>query len=179
MSPWRAAHLERWAAAVNPTKNNDERRLFQMAMNEPTIVFSEWVPWRERGRLKSRDGQPSMGVYVWAHSQVGSIPKASPYPEPPEELIYVGETNNVNVRPLGERRHHRLLHYVETIRPRDSTLKNLWISVFHVRPFQPGNAECLAMRAFTRYVEDLVYWKYVQRWGKRPALDYKKGKDKP
>lgn len=28
------------------------------------------------------------------------------------------------------------------------------------------------VRTFTRYVEDLIYWQYVQRYGKRSALDY-------
>ncbi|HKZ76966.1 MAG TPA: hypothetical protein VJ124_01480 [Pyrinomonadaceae bacterium] len=66
----------------------------------PPIVFSEWVPWHERGRLKTPDGQPSMGVYLWARFAHGLPPTGHPYPGLPKELIYVGETNDLNVRPL-------------------------------------------------------------------------------
>ena len=80
-------------------------------MVEPDIRFSQWALWRERESLKSPDGQPSMGAYLWGHFPSGP-PAASPYPELPKELIYVGETNDLNTRPLGGTRHHRLKHYL-------------------------------------------------------------------
>ena len=84
----------------------------------------------------------------------------------------------MNARPLGVegQRHHRLTHYRRTY-PADKELGCLYVSVFHVRPFRRRDSVCHAYRAFTRYVEDLVYWEYTRRFGQRPALDYKTGKE--
>ena len=144
----------------------------------PPIVFSEWVPWHERGRLKTADGQPSMGVYLWARFEHSQRPTGRPYPELPVELIYVGETNDLNDRPLGAggQRHHRLRHYATRF-PKDHGYRYLYISVFHVHRFRRRDKHCNALRAFTRYVEDLVYWEYTRRFDERPALDYKTGKE--
>jgi len=124
------------------------------------------------------DNQPSMGVYLWSHYPKGQVPTGRPYPELPTELIYVGEANDVNVRPLGAegKRHHRLTHYRTTF-PGDKELECLYVSIFHVTRFRPRDRVCHAFRAFTRHVEALVYWEYTRRFDQRPALDYKTGKE--
>ena len=61
----------------------------------------------------------------------------------------------------------------------DPELENLYVSVFHVEPFKPGGGRSRLLRAYTRYVEDLIYWEYTRRFGRRAALDYKKGKSGP
>lgn len=149
-------------------------------IDPPPIVFSEWVRWGDRARLKAADGQPSPGVYLWARFAHPPKSGSHPYPDLPEELLYAGETKNLNVRPLGGRTsggtpHHRLAHYGDCF-PDDAARALLYVSVFHVIPFKQGDKQCL--RAFTRYVEDLIYWEYAKRYGKRARLDYKKGKDR-
>ena len=84
----------------------------------PQITFSKWAPWDKRECLRSRDGKPSMGVYLWAHFH--QAPDATRAPSVSDDAL------------------------------------------------------CRALRAYTRYVEDLIYWKYVEAFGKRAALDYKK-----
>ena len=118
-----------------------------------------------------------MGVYLWAHFTHGHRPAGPPYPDLPKRLIYVGETNDLNMRLLGPagRQHHRLRHYVT--RFRDEAFDCLYISVFHIEPFRQRDKRCNALRAYTRYVEDLVLWKYTEQFEERPALDYKTGKD--
>lgn len=138
------------------------------------IQFTEWVPWcGGRGRLKRPE--PSIGVYLWAHFAVPPAAAARPYPDLPKELIYVGETRNLNRRPLSGG-HHRLDHYRDKF-PDDWDLKSLYVSVFHIESVGRGRSHLL--RAFTRYVEDMIYWQYVQRFGERAALDYKRGKGGP
>ena len=140
-------------------------------LDHPAIKFSPWVPWQDRETLA--DGQQYMGVYLWAHFH--RKPDSTLVPSElslPEELIYVGETKNLNARPLSGTRHHRLEHYDDTY-PADRKYRYLYVSVFPVERYQ-DNARCRAIRAYTRYVEDLIYWRYVEAYGTRAALDYKK-----
>jgi hypothetical protein len=141
----------------------------------PPIEFSHWVPWKDRGSLK-RSGA-SMGVYLWAHFHDTNQAQSPPYPNWPRDLVYVGEANDVNVRPLGTagQRHHRLTHYRRMYQA-DSELRLLYISVFHILPFE-RDPHCHAMRAYTRFIESQVQWEYTQRHGERPALDFKTGKE--
>jgi hypothetical protein len=141
------------------------------------IQFSEWVPWLT-GREGIRQPIQSLGVYAWAHFQSSPDPNARPYPIIPEELIYVGETKDLNRRPLSGGSHHRLQHYRTTFKD-DSELRCLYVSVFHVEPYVSGGGRSRLLRAFTRYLEDKIYWEYVQKFGKRAALDYKTGKAGP
>jgi hypothetical protein len=147
-------------------------------MIETPLVFSQWVPWKERHLLKTADSYPPLGVYLWSYFSQAPKPTVLPYPDLPTALIYAGETKNLNVRPLGSHRHHRLLHYVDGF-PEDPGYTCLYVSVFHVDRFEPSDKWCLSLRAFTRYVEDRIYWEYTRRFGQRPALDYKNGKEKP
>jgi hypothetical protein len=143
----------------------------------PPVRFSPWTRWARRRELKSKDGQPSLGVYVWARFEQPPSSDARPYPDLPAEVIYVGQTNDLNVRPLGAHRHHRLASYRETYR-KDPTCERLYVSVHHVEPFVRADARSHALWAYTRYLEALIGWEYVQKYGRRPALDYKRGKDK-
>ena len=117
-----------------------------------------------------------MGVYMWARFANPPGPKSCPFPDLPKELIYVGEANDLNTRPLGRARHHRLAHYIDRF-PEDSGFALLYVSVCRIAPFRPSDKKCHALRAFTRYLEARVGWEYARRYGKRPFLDYKKGKD--
>ena len=140
----------------------------------PSIRFSSWTPWIRRQDLR-RTCPASAGVYLWARFSELPDNRLLPYPEIPAELIYVGETKNLHERPLSGA-HHRLAHYADCF-PEDGEKRCLYISVFPVAQFEATDPRCV--RAFTRYVEDLIYWEYARRYEKRAALDYKKGKDKP
>jgi hypothetical protein len=119
-------------------------------------------------------GSPCMGVYVWAHFRTPPSPDSRPFPRLPKELVYIGEANDLNVRPLTGR-HHRLKHYVDQFRDRD--YEHLYVSVCDVGPFRRSNAKCHALRAFTKYIEARIGWEYTRKFGRRPRLDYKKDKD--
>lgn len=88
----------------------------------------------------------------------------------------MGETNDWNVRPLGPKRHDGLAKYVEFF-PEDPNFAQLYVSVCEVVSFRPQDLECHAWRAFTRHLEARPGWEYTKRFGKRPLLDYKHGKD--
>ena len=119
-----------------------------------------------------------MGVYLWAYFEQAPKPGTPPYPNLPEELIYAGETKDLDARPLGSRRHHRLAHYLDTYCD-DCEFKCLYVSVFRVCCFGPNDEQAyLRLRAFTRYVEARIYWEYTERFGHRAALDYKKVRSK-
>lgn len=85
---------------------------------------------------------------------------------------------SLNRRPLSGNTHHRLVHYRARFKD-DPNLEKLYVSVFHIETFKPGGGRSRLLRAFTRYVEDLIYWEYARRFGQRAALDYKKGKGGP
>jgi hypothetical protein len=146
------------------------------AMDEPEVVFSSWMPWSGRAGLLATVPTPTMGVYVWARFATPPKPSARVYPDLPEELIYVGETNDLNIRPLGSRRHHRVANYVELF-PDDPKLRKLYVAVCRLAPFRPQDPECHAWRALTRYLEARIAWEYTKTFRRRPLLDYKRGKD--
>jgi hypothetical protein len=145
-------------------------------LTEPPVTFSPWTPWQERSRLRTPDAHATMGVYLWARFSTAPDASSFPYPDLREEVIYVGETNDLNVRPLGPTRHHRVTNYLELF-PDDPTLAQLHVAVCTVAPFRPQDAACHAWRAFTRYLEARIGWEYTKRFGRRPLLDYKRGKD--
>lgn len=137
----------------------------------PPIAFSPWVHWDDRPQLI--DEQQFMGMYLWAHFHQKPDQTIVPSERAlPEELIYVGETKNLNARPLRGLGHQRLEHYCD-IFPGDSNFSYLYVSVFRVECYEDSD-RCRGLRAYTRYVEDLIYWKYVEAHGRRAALDYKK-----
>lgn len=145
------------------------------AVADPTVTFSKWTLWGDRVHLRSEDGKPSMGVYLWARFEHPSAAEVPSYPELCQQIIYVGEANDLNVRPLGPR-HDRLEKY-EGLFPDDRNCKRLYVSVAHIRTFRRADRECHAMRAYTRFVEARIGWEYTKRFGRRPLLDYKRGKD--
>jgi hypothetical protein len=141
------------------------------------IAFSNWVVWDKRKELEKDEWRRSLGVYLWAHFHEPPDAKVHPYPELPRELVYVGETKDLNMRPLQGNAHQRLVHYGDTF-PRDRQSRRfLYVSVYHVQEYREDDERSKTLRAFTRYVEDKILWEYVQRYGKRAALDYKKKGD--
>jgi hypothetical protein len=145
-------------------------------MQQPDPKFSPWVQWDKRGSLKTAESIAVTGVYMWARFEHAPDPAIRPYPELPVELIYVGETNDLNARPLGNAIHHRLEHYDDRF-PDDPDHNHLYVSVCPVAPFVPRDKQCHTFRAFTRFLEAQVYWEYARRFDSRPGLDYKRGKD--
>jgi hypothetical protein len=143
------------------------------------IRFSEWVPWAERSSLRRPDG-PWLGLYLWGH--FGERPPKSriPYPDLPEEMIYVGETKHLDFRPLSGK-HHRLIHYCDTFED-DPTFTRLFLSIYRIHHFKGGyqtqEAQALypRLRVYTQYLEARLYWEYTERWQQVPKLHYKKGR---
>ena len=133
------------------------------------------MPWQDRRALQLND-QPSLGVYIWGHFHSTPTSKVE-YPDLPIELIYVGESKNLYTRLCSGSAHHRLTHYRATY-PLDSTLQHLYLAVFRIEPYVKGDQRCRALRAYTRYVEDRLYWEYVLKFGKKAALDYKARADR-
>lgn len=149
-----------------------------MTRSVPTpIRFSQWVLWADRGSLRRSDG-PWLGLYLWARFDRAPSPSAKPYPRLPEQIIYVGETKHLDLRPLAGR-HHRLAHYRDTF-PDDPHFRRLYLSVCRVHRFRNGYATEAArtlyprLRVYTQYIEARLYWDYTRRWGRPPALHYKK-----
>ncbi len=76
-------------------------------LSTPKIRFSAWVRWHDRAQLMN--GSPCMGICAWAHFSKRPSRGSRPFPDLPRQLIYVGEANGLNVRPLSGP-HHRLKH---------------------------------------------------------------------
>ena len=136
-------------------------------LSEPKIAFSHWVAWKDRADL--RTPKPMMGVYMWAHFHEPPDRTVHPYPTLPEELVYVGETNDLNARPLRGNRHQRLEHYRDTF-PADAKLDHLYVAVFRVREYQPDSPHRRTTRAFTQFAEGKLYWGYTRCYERRAAL---------
>ena len=146
-------------------------------IDAPPITFSEWTLWSDRARLRRGDGRPWLGLYLWGYFE-NIPPSGVPYPDLPEQVIYVGETKHLDRRPLTEP-HHRLVHYRDTFRD-DLNLDRLYLSICRVHSFPGGyrlpDAKTLydVLRVYTQFIEAKIYWEYTQRWGHPPALHYKK-----
>ena len=117
-----------------------------------------------------------MGVYLWARFDTPPAPGFGRYPALPEQIIYVGESNDIEIRPLGSRRHGHVTKYLHEF-PDDQDLGRLYLSVCRIEPFRPNDLRCHALRGFTRFLEARIGWEYARKFGKRPRLDYKTGKD--
>lgn len=150
-----------------------------MIPNTFPIEFTPWTSWGKRASLRRTDG-PWLGLYLWARLHP-SQPPGIPYPDLPEAVIYVGEAKNLDRRPLAGR-HHRLDHYRATF-PDDHDLQHLYLSVCRLYRFSGGYAtdEALklypSLRVYTQFLEAQLYWDYTKRWGRPPALHYKKSRD--
>lgn len=147
--------------------------------SDPEVTFSAWTSWSHRPRLKRGDG-PWLGLYLWGRFDREPGEAERPYPVLPREVIYVGETKHLDLRPLtGE--HHRLAHYRDTF-PDDSDLERLCVSVGRVERFPDGyggdeaRAKYRSLRVYTQYIEAKIYWEYTKRWNRPPALHYKKSR---
>ena len=114
-----------------------------------------------------------MGVYLWARFEASPAPTVRPWPDLPETLVYVGEANNLNERPLGSD-HHATEKYHATF-PDDPGLTKLHVAVFRYVPFT-GGLETPKHRVYTQFLEAQISWEYVLRYGRPVALYYKKGK---
>jgi hypothetical protein len=140
--------------------------------------FCEWVPWIRRTDLLRRDG-PWLGVYLWGHFRRPPSRSVKPYPDLPRQVIYVGEAKDIDRRPLTGM-HHRLAHYRDTF-PDDPNLDKLYVSVCFVQHFRRGYSSKKArslytrLRVYTQWREATLYWEYTKKWGRPPALHYKKG----
>jgi hypothetical protein len=146
---------------------------------DPGVTFSAWAPWSDRRRLRRDDG-PWLGLYLWGRFERPPDEADRPYPVLPRQVIYVGETKHIDLRPLtGD--HHRLAHYRDTF-PDDDGLKLLYITVGRVERFPDGyeGAEARStyrrLRVFTQYIEAKIYWEYTKQWNCPPALHYKKSR---
>jgi hypothetical protein len=82
----------------------------------PPISFSPWVHWDDREQLL--DEQQFMGVYLWAHfHRKPNQTMVTSEVALPKELVYIGESKNLNARPLHGLGHQRLVHYRNTFPP--------------------------------------------------------------
>ena len=87
----------------------------------PQIEFSPWIAWQNRSTLRRDDG-PWLGMYLWGRFSAPPSSATRPFPHLPEQVIYVGETKDLDTRPLTGR-HHRLSHYHDTF-PDDKHFNN-------------------------------------------------------
>src|SRR5262245_29752654 len=105
-------------------RRDDEVSRMQTSMSslfsDPPVVFSAWTCWSDRSKLRTLDGQPVMGVYMLAQFSSPPGPEMAPYPNPAEQVIYVGETNDLNGRPLSGASHDALKKY-RLLFPSDSS----------------------------------------------------------
>jgi hypothetical protein len=144
------------------------------ALAEPNVEFSRWVAWRDRASLQL--GTPCLGVYLWGRFEEPSDAHIDAYPVLPRQLVYVGESNDIEARPLGGRAHEHIAKYVVAF-PDDAGLERLYVSICRVARFKPRDPHCHSLRAFTRFLEARIGWEYTRQFGRRPRLDYKTGKD--
>jgi hypothetical protein len=96
-------------------------------IDAPPLTFSEWTRWSDRPRLRGTDGRPGLGLYLWSYFE-NTPPSGVPYPDLPEQLIYVGETKHLDRRPLTEP-HHRLVHLPRHVCQRRESRSVVFISL--------------------------------------------------
>src|SRR4051812_39025098 len=108
-------------------------------MDEPELTFSPWLRWRDRTQLIT--DEPRMAVYLWARFDQ-SPPSTAAYPQLWPNVIYVGETNDLNARLLRDERHQRIAVYRDVFAD-DPNCERLFVSVSTLpQPFRPKDAHC-------------------------------------
>jgi len=139
-------------------------------IREPEVVFSPWTAWAKRKVLKTDVGYG--GVYIWA-KRLPRAPDLLVWPELDERIVYIGETKNLNDRPLSW--HNRIVRYRKLFG--DPDLSNLYVCT--CKAFKTGSGEEKELRAFTQYLENKLDWEFTRKYGRRPAMHFKEGKTGP
>lgn len=118
---------------------------------------------KKRRNVKTRDSQ----------SRARALPRLGS-----DGLHAVGEAKDIDRRPLSGT-HRRLAHYRDTF-PDDPNLDNLYVTVCLVQRFRNGYSSKMArtlyarLRVYTQWLEATLSWEYTKKWGRPPALHYKK-----
>jgi hypothetical protein len=83
----------------------------------------------------------------------------------PVEVVYVGNTKNLNTRPSDDHAGVRLYH--KTI---DQTNSRLFVTVAPL--FVTGCKDYAVQRIYAEHIETLLVWKFTDQHGYPPVLHY-------
>ena len=132
-------------------------------LTEPAVVCSPWTLWCDWSKLRRESWG---GVYLFGC--FGHPPAHPPDPaQLPREVAYIGETKDLNGRPLTA--HNRVGRYREVLQDRRG--ERLFVPVAPL--YRTGCSEYLNIRAFAVFIEAKLDWQYTQTYGIRPALHFK------
>jgi len=128
------------------------------------IRFGDWRRWDKR-RMDSV-GPSQGGVYLLAHCRSGSAPVTATVDSLPREVVYVGNTKDLDTRP-GIGSHDGVKRYRQDI---DSTDERLFVAF---APLYESLCEDYAMqRVYAEYAEAMLVWRFTEQHGHPPALHY-------
>jgi len=152
------------------TKDNGVRWTYMGAVDpadivEPKISFTHWAPWQERDELGTE--HPNGGVYLLARFERQPGKRSRPWPKLPKGVIYVGQTHNLNNRPV--KAHNRTERYNQMFG--DPSYTHLYVSVFY--SYETGCDLSFVLGAFSIQVEAMLVWEYVKQHGQLPAMHFK------
>src|SRR5262245_26357589 len=115
------------------------------------VVFSEWRQWgAPLVRFKPAEG----GVYLLAHSRSGTAPARATLESLPIEVVYVGNTKDLNTRPSHDHGGMRLYH--KTIDPMN---RRLFVTVAPL--YVTGCEDYAVQRIYAEHVETLLIWNFT------------------
>ena len=92
----------------------------------PNVQFTVWEPWNQKTKLRTT--LPYGGVYLLGHFKPAPKQKPRVAPALPKNVVYVGETHDLNVRPLAT--HNRTRRYIQIFG--DADYECLYVSVFRI-----------------------------------------------
>jgi hypothetical protein len=122
------------------------------------------MPWDLRPNLRSEPANG--GVYLLAHCSSGSAPANATLERLPFEVIYVGNTKNLNVRPARGCHSGVELYHTRV----DPTDERLFVTVAPL--FETACADYAVQRIYSHCIEAALVWTYTQRHGYPPLLNY-------
>ena len=131
-----------------------------MTINQPDIIFSDWILWHQRDNL-SELGYP--GVYLLAHFETAP----SQVDLQAQEIVYIGETSANLKQRLNQFKADNHSGGITYRKQYGKRFDDLYVSMFPVA--LPKDTAPF----FIRYVERKLLWDYILRWGQPPSCNRK------
>ncbi len=129
---------------------------------ELPVVFGEWMRW---DLPRDRSSSPSNGgVYLLAHCCTGIPPTKATADCLPFEVIYVGNTKNLNARPASQHRGVKQHH--------DTFVRKDRLFVAFAPLYKTDCADYAAQRIYSEYVEAMLIWTYTKEHEHPPVQHY-------
>jgi hypothetical protein len=176
--PTEHVHPARSAERANPVaggaddmkENRLRRNTDDAALFYHHTRFGAWTPWLQRTTLRAQVS--GAGVYLLGYFEGADPSATSPNPNDlPFEVVYVGETRDLNARPLTGFYARVQERFVDLFGA--AATQHLWVAVCPLYSVAEDHQDYAYQRTRSFYEEALLAWQYAQKHKHPPILQVK------